>query len=183
MTAPQKLSWAQLEVKNQGQISRVNQMHVRSSIKAERCSLNTSTSKDSARCLRRVCIASSAFLLSLACNRQSEVTIRPKNVPQDAIFVTGIKSIGWWQHCTVANAGQPVYCRIWNKSGLILENEEFQPYDRGAPPTADELKIEPNPTFQGPDRIFLINRRILLPRSRFDRLKAFFDSLPSHGMP
>ena len=126
-----------------------------------------------------MCIASIGLLLSLACDRNSEELIRPKNVPQDAVFVRGIKGIGWWQHCATTNAGRPVYCRIWNKGGLVLEDEEFLPYDGGAPPTADELKIEPNPTFQGPDRIFLTNGRILLPRSRFDRLKLFVDWLHS----
>src|SRR5579859_6149111 len=117
-----------------------------------------------------------AFLLCFACGRRSEV-VRPAEVPSDATYVAGGKVGGWWQQCTSAKAGQAVHCRIWNGAGLVLVDEEFLPYDGGAPPTADELKIAPDPTFPGPDRIFLSNSRVLLPRSRFDELKIFVDWL------
>jgi hypothetical protein len=97
-------------------------------------------------------------------------------VSVDAIFARGAK-IGWWQQCTPAKAGQGVHCRIWNGSGLILEDGEFLPYDGGSTPAAEELQISPDSTFPGPDRIFLTNGRILLPRSRFDELKIFVDWL------
>ena len=114
------------------------------------------------------------LLLCFACSQKSG-EVRPKNVPADAVFVRGAK-IGWWQQCIVTN-GQPVHCRVWNQEGLVLEDEGFLPYDGGPPPTAEELKIASNPAFAGPDRIFLINNRVLLPQSRFDELKKFVDWL------
>jgi len=68
--------------------------------------------------------------------------------------------------------------------GGVLEDEAFLPYDGGVAPTVDELKIASNPSFAGPDRIFLTNDRILLPESRFVELKRFVDWLedksPTH---
>ena len=116
-----------------------------------------------------------ALLLCFACGNKSDA-VRPKNVPSDAVFIRGAK-IGWCQQCTTTNDGQPVHCRIWNQSGLVLEDEEFLPYDGGPPPTTEELEIASNPNFAGPDRIFLSNNRVLLPRSRFDELKKFVDCL------
>jgi hypothetical protein len=115
-----------------------------------------------------------ALLLCFACARESAV-VRPEGVPPDATYVAGGKVGGWWQQCTAVN--QTVHCRIWNGAGLVLEDEEFLPYDSGALPIADELKISPEPTFPGPDRIFLSNNRVLLPESRFDELKRFVDRL------
>jgi hypothetical protein len=115
------------------------------------------------------------LLFSCACTRRPDVD-RPEGVPVDAVFVRGAK-VGWWQQCGPVKAGQAVHCRIWNGAGLILEDEEFLPYDGRSTATAEELKISPDPTFPGPDRIFLTNGRILLPRSRFDELKIFVDWL------
>jgi hypothetical protein len=117
-----------------------------------------------------------ALLLCFACGRKSGV-VRPEGVPVDAMFVNGVKGIGWWQQCSPAISGQVLDCRIWNRGGLVLEDEEFLPYDGGASPTIDELKISSDTTFAGPDRIYLSNGRVLLPRSRFDELKKFVDSL------
>jgi hypothetical protein len=107
-----------------------------------------------------------------ACQDKSE-GVRSANVPLDAVFVFGPK-VGWWQGCTVSASGQPVHCRIWNQGGKILEDEEFLPSDEGPPPTLDELKIAPDPPFEGPDRICLTNKRILLPKSRFEELKKIY---------
>ena len=116
-----------------------------------------------------------ALLLCFACGRKPAVA-RPVDVPPDAVYVAGGK-VGWWQQCTPAATAQTVRCRIWNGGGLILEDEEFLPYDGGASPTAEELKISTDPTFPGPDRIFLTNSRVLLRRSRFNELKKFVDWL------
>ena len=116
-----------------------------------------------------------AVLLCFACTRGPDV-LRPSGVSADAVFVRGAKT-GWWQECTPAKAGQSVRCRIWNGAGLILEDEDFLPYDGGSTTAAEELKISPDPAFPGPDRVFLANGRILLPRSRFDELKLFVDWL------
>jgi len=115
------------------------------------------------------------LILCSACGRESAVA-RPNSVPSDATFVRGAK-VGWWQRCTPAPGGQPVHCRIWSGAGLVLVDEEFIPYDGGAPPSAEDLRISVEPTFPGPDRIFLANGRVLLPRSRFDELKKFVDWL------
>jgi len=56
-------------------------------------------------------------------------------------------------------------------------DDDFFPYDGRAGPSAEQLSISTNPTFPGPDRVFLSNGRILLPRSRFDELKKFVDWL------
>ena len=117
-----------------------------------------------------------ALMLCAACDYKSDV-IRPTGVPPDATYVLGGKFGGWWQQCTSAARGQAVQCRIWNGSGLVLVDEGFMPYDGGAPPLAEELKIALEPVFPGPDRIFLSNGRILLPQSRFDELKLFVDWL------
>ena len=118
--------------------------------------------------------AAVALFLCFSCGSGDEV-IRPPDVTPEATCVLGAKGVCWWQHCRVTTAGQPVHCRIWNKAGLILEDESFLPYDGGAAPTADELKIPADPKFSGPDRIFLANGRVLLPSSRFDELKKFVD--------
>ena len=113
-----------------------------------------------------------ALLSCIACTRSP----RPDSVSVDAVLVTGGKG-GWWQECMTARVSQSVHCRIWNKVGLILEDEEFLPYDGGSTPVPVELAILPDPKFPGPDRVFLANGRILLPRSRFDELKIFVDWL------
>ena len=124
--------------------------------------------------------AALAAIVCFACARKEDVT-RPDGVAADAVVVTGGQLGGWWQQCTASTAGQAVRCRIWNRGGLVLHDEEFLPYDGGTAPTADELKIEPNPKFRGGDRIFLVNGRILLPRSRFDGLKKFIDGIPGQA--
>ena len=118
-----------------------------------------------------------AFLLCFACGRTSEV-VRPAEVPSEATYVLGGKFGGWWQRCISATGDQALRCSIWNGAGLVLVNEEFMPYDGGAPPSAYELKISTDPAIpSGPDRVFLSNGRVLLPRSRFVEMKIFVDWL------
>lgn len=144
---------------------------VKCCVKGER---NIQFSRKLAITFRAVC-GVSAFIFCFACNRNAGM-VRPVGVSIDAVFVDGAKA-GWWQVCTWTVGTQVIHCRIWNKSGLALEDEEFLPYDGGASPAADELKISPDPVFPGPDRIFLSNGRVLLPRSRFGELKKFVDWL------
>jgi hypothetical protein len=127
------------------------------------------------RRLTFVSVLSVPLFFSFACSHKSGV-VRPEGVQSDATYVAGGKVGGWWQQCVLANAGQAAHCRIWNGAGLLLADEEFLPYD-GAALTAEELKISPDPTFPGPDRIFLTNSRVLLPGSRFGELKIFVDWL------
>lgn len=114
-----------------------------------------------------------ALLCSFGCEPR---VVRPQGAPTDATFVRGAK-IGWWQRCTLGTGSEGVHCQIWNGAGLVLVDEEFLPYDGGPTPTAEELKIPPDTKFAGPDRIFLANNRVLLPRSRYDELKKFIDWL------
>ena len=116
------------------------------------------------------------LVILFICAACEEEHLRPANVPADAVFVSGSKA-GWWQHCTGSANDQPVHCSIWNKGGKVLEDEEFLPYDEGPPPTLNELKLDPEAPFAGPDRIFLTNNRIILPKSRFAELKRFVDWL------
>jgi hypothetical protein len=117
------------------------------------------------------------FLFCSACARKADV-VRPGGVPPQATYVPGGKLGGWWQQCTRANTSQAVHCQIWNGAGLVLADEEFLPYDGGAPLAANELKISTDPAVPGgPDRVFLSNGTVLLPRSRFDELKKFVDWL------
>jgi len=103
---------------------------------------------------------------------------RPSVVAADAVAVAGSKTV-WWQQCTVAEADGSARCRIWNAGGLVLYDEIFLPYDERAQLTKAELTIAPEPTFPGPDRIWLSNGRVLLPKSRFEDLKKFVDWLKS----
>lgn len=103
---------------------------------------------------------------------------RPSNVATDAIAVAGSKTV-WWQHCTISDEGGSVHCRIWNAGGLVLYDETFLPYDGPTPVTREELTIAAEPTFPGPDRIWLANGRVLLPKSRYGDLKKFVDWLKS----
>jgi YD repeat-containing protein len=117
------------------------------------------------------------FLLCSACARKTDL-VRPEGVSLQATYVAGGELGGWWQECTRANTSPAVHCRIWNGAGLVLADEEFLPYDGGAPPSADERKVSTDPGVPGgPDRVFLSNRRVLLPRSRFDELRSFVDWL------
>ena len=126
-------------------------------------------------CCRSLNVQVLALFLHFSCGPNPN-PVRPRGVPIDAVLIMSTK-IGWWQHCAIMAEGQGVQCRIWNGLGLILENEEFLPYDGKVTPRADELRISPDPTFPGPDRIFLTNGRVLLPKSRFERLKKFVDWL------
>ena len=118
-----------------------------------------------------------ATSLLLCFNCGHEAIVRPSGLPLDATYVAGGKVGGWWQHCTTANVGEAVHCWIWNGGGLVLLDEEFLPYDGGAAPTAEELKILPDPTFPGPNLIFLANGRVLLPLHGFEDMKLFVDRL------
>ena len=123
-----------------------------------------------------VIAAGFALLLSVSCNHYEE-PIRPKDVPADAAYVAGTKVGGWWQQCTIREPHQAPHCRIWNRGGLLLFDEEFLPYDLGPLPIATELQIPTYSWFPGPDRVVLSNKRILFPRSRFDELRRWLDAL------
>ena len=119
-----------------------------------------------------------AVALGFVCGcAQAPPRNRPGSVPTEAVFVNGGKLGGWWELCRLENAGETIYCRIWNRAGLIQYDDQFLPADGNAPPTAEELRISPAPKFPGPDRIILTNRRVLLPKSRFDELKRSVDCI------
>jgi hypothetical protein len=121
------------------------------------------------------------FLLCFACGRKDDVA-RPIEVPLEAIYVTGGKVGGWWQYCLPSKNERGPHCRIWNRVGLLLWDEEFLPYDGGSLPGPDDIKIPVDGWLSGPDRICLYNRRVLFPRSKFTELKRWLDRL-SNGDP
>ena len=115
------------------------------------------------------------LLLCSACARKSSV-VQPEDVSPDATYVAGGKVGGWWQQC-LPSTGKGPHCRIWNRVGLLLWDEEFLPYDQGPLPGSDEIKIPVNGWLSGPDRVCLDNRRVLFPRSKFNELKSWLDGL------
>ncbi|MFN7543407.1 MAG: hypothetical protein ACK5TN_11515 [Acidobacteriota bacterium] len=115
-----------------------------------------------------------AFILFLYGCGDDSLPARPANVPPDAVFLLAGKGVVYWQHCKAGFAGDPPYCHIWNGAGSVLYQDEFLPYDEGAFPKAEELIIIDN-NLRGPDHIILKNNRILLPKSRFEDMKEFFD--------
>jgi hypothetical protein len=117
--------------------------------------------------------------LLLAGCKESPPPDRPQGVLLDAVYVPGGKIGGWWQQCRHAGPAQAVHCRIWNGHGLLLEDDDFIPYDGGPPPTQNELKIESDSST--PQLITLTNKRILLPQSRYEELKDWLDWLNGRG--
>jgi hypothetical protein len=118
-------------------------------------------------------LALGCLLSSTACGHKPR---RPDSVSTNAVYVSGAK-VGWWQECSIVASRSTVRCQIWNGAGFELVNDEFLPYDGGPTPRPEELTIASNVTFPGPDRIFLSNGRVLLPRSRFSELKGCIDWL------
>jgi hypothetical protein len=98
---------------------------------------------------------------------------RPRGIPREAVLLVGKFSI--WEHCHLEANGQTVRCRTWNKDGLVRE-DLYLPYDEGPIPKASELTIDENGTGTA-YAILLTNGRILLPESRFEELKAYWDRL------
>ena len=118
-----------------------------------------------------------AIIVFLACGcARDKQPVRPSNVAVDAVAIHGSKTV-WWQQCTILDADASTRCRIWNAGGLVLYDEAFLPYDEQTPLTKGDLTIAVEPTFPGPDRIWLANGRVLLPQSRFKDLKKFVDWL------
>ncbi len=118
--------------------------------------------------------------LYLGCSSEPSV-VRPEGVAENAIYVAGGGKVGgWWQECKPVK-GQGPHCRIWNRSGLLLWDEEFLPYDQGPTPTPEETKIPARTWFPGPDRVCLGNGRILFPRTKFEELKQWLDELNKAG--
>lgn len=116
-----------------------------------------------------------AVLLSSCACRTSFSPVRPRNVPQTAIFALGNKGIGWWHDCTFNETDGHPHCTIWNRKGSVLYEGIFLPYDR-MPLAANELKPTYNPRFADNSQfINLQNGRILIPGSDFERLARFLD--------
>lgn len=111
-----------------------------------------------------------AILCCLACSRPK----RPTEVPAAAVRVEGAKT-GYWQICTVGGSAQ-LHCTVWNDGGTVLMDETYLPLDEGPAPQNKELQIRPDEICKGgPYQVCLINGRILLPQSMFERLKAFIE--------
>jgi hypothetical protein len=102
---------------------------------------------------------------------------RPDNVPDSAVFVEGAKT-GWWQSCWATVQGTTM-CRVFSKSGQILVDEQFLPYDGGPSPRASELVLDPKNRYSDVYRVGLKNGRILLRKSMYAQSKELLDSLES----
>ena len=99
----------------------------------------------------------------------------PPNVPKEASLVNWGDG-GLWQYCQYNKDVHADRCQIWNWGGGLLEDEIFLPYDGGALAITDELKIKNNGD-TGSDRVLLVNGRILIPESRYRRVKQFLDQV------
>lgn len=117
-----------------------------------------------------LCVVFVAFLITLAgCN-----PTRPKNVPQDAILVTGSDE-HWWEWCSYDVKDNVDHCTIFNGEGAILWNEIFLPYDGGKAATQAELLIDNEASFKSWQYVCLKNGRILIPQSGFQTQKRYLD--------
>jgi hypothetical protein len=134
--------------------------------------------RDSER-VRAITVVVAAVLVSAAqmampsIDRDALERSRPPNVRKEAVHVG--PAIGWWQYCIYDPEQDADTCRIWNRGGLILEEGEFVPYDGGSSAKADALQI--SDVNSGPDRIGLLNGRILIPKTREAEMKRFLDGL------
>lgn len=99
---------------------------------------------------------------------------RPANVPPDATLVDQAKG-GLWERCVYDPQKSANRCEVYNWRGGVLYNDEFLPYDGGAPVQPNELKISKYAPLAGPDAICLQNGRILLPKSGYERAKKHLD--------
>jgi hypothetical protein len=116
-------------------------------------------------------VASVACLLSSGCS-----PARPTNVPSDAIYVSGGKTV-WWERCSYDKGQDTDKCQTFNAGGAILEDEVYLPYDGGRPALPPELVIDPDGRVAGPYIICLKNGRILLPQSHFAHDKKLVDDV------
>ena len=116
--------------------------------------------------LKRVAILGVSFLYSSCAPPE-----RPSEVSATATWVGGANT-GWWQVCEAPMANT-IHCIIWNRAGLVLEDQLFLPVD-GAPVRGSDLKkVRESGPCTGPYQVCLADGRILLPKSRFAEMKAF----------
>ncbi|MEW5977250.1 MAG: hypothetical protein AB1898_15780 [Acidobacteriota bacterium] len=101
---------------------------------------------------------------------RGELVGRPHAVDDGAVMVRG----KFWQQCFLEDEGARVRCYIWTRRGDLVFDDVFLPFDDGPTPDAADLSISQHN--RNPERlVFLENGRILLPRSRFEEMKAFVE--------
>lgn len=100
----------------------------------------------------------------------------PGNVPEDAVLVKLAKG-GVWQRCEIDKDSTAIRCQIYNWGGAVLNDEIFLPYDQGPPLSKRDLRIANHPSFPGPNWVCLANGRILIPKSRFEKIQHFLKSI------
>lgn len=101
---------------------------------------------------------------------------RPAGVSIGAVRVESVKG-GYWQKCEMSESAQ-TRCVIWNEGGVILFDEVFLPVDGGSTPSAKEVsRLRTWGPCTGAYQVCLENRRILVPRSHFDEMKAHIERL------
>ncbi len=90
-----------------------------------------------------------------------------------AAWVESAKT-GFWQDCSL-NTENGVHCTIWNKGGTVLMDEPFLPLDDGPSPILSDLHLRSGGACTGPYQVCLVNGRVLVPQSMFERMKAFIE--------
>ena len=126
------------------------------------------------RSLRRI-LTGSVLVVAAGCSLgQSEMPARPSNVSEDAALVGGAKA-WWWVKCL--RSGEENRCQVFNVEGGSLYDEPYRPADGGGPVAQSEIVIDTRRT--QPTHVFLVNGRVLLPSTDFERHKRFFDEVTS----
>jgi hypothetical protein len=125
--------------------------------------------------MRRAIVAVSLALVAVALWVYLKVLPhRPPNVPNTATPV----SMPWgydWNDCWFDSSQSVSHCQIFNKNGDVLYDDVFLPYEGNGPTSADALKIRRNQGAGGEEWIYLENGTILIPRSRYDKIKKGLD--------
>jgi hypothetical protein len=101
-----------------------------------------------------------------------EMPVRlPANMPVGSTFIPISKGSGLWQACWIEKETL-VRCRICNRVGSVMKDDEFIVYRGSAVKRKDELQIVPKGS---PDLICLANGTILIPKTEWRETKEFLD--------
>ncbi|MGH9529691.1 MAG: hypothetical protein ACRD2S_07220 [Terriglobales bacterium] len=99
---------------------------------------------------------------------------RPKGVPTDATPVLALGDYNW-TYCWLDEAENVNRCQIFNRNGEPLYDEVFLRYEGQGPVPAADLKIIREQNGGGVQWIRLENGVILIPKSRYDRIRQLID--------
>jgi hypothetical protein len=99
--------------------------------------------------------------------------MRPLNADPGSVYVETVKT-GYWQYCRFDAVRNVNRCKVVNERGDVLFDEEYRPYDGGAPVPQQDLVIVPGKYDKA---ITFRNGRLLLPNSQYDLIKHHIDWL------